>query len=147
MADARTHYRENAVRGASAVRHVVLLYEQVVEDLRRAAKAITQNNIEARTNAINHAIVIIGALQSRLNFEVGGKVARDLNRFYNTTRRSLIDAQFQASQEILKEQIDIFLNMREAWTEVERREQPVAPHAAPSAADLGEHKPRADWRV
>ena len=73
-------YREADVRGASAVRLVVLLYEQIVRDLNQAAQAVEQNDIELRTRCINHAILVVGYLQSPLDFGKGGKVAKDLDQ-------------------------------------------------------------------
>ena len=58
-------YREADVRGASAVRLVVLLYEQIVRDLTQAAQAIEQNDIELRTRCINHAILVSGICSRR----------------------------------------------------------------------------------
>jgi flagellar protein FliS len=151
MTDPRTLYRENAVRGASPVRLVVMLYEQIVEDLRRAIRAIEEKHIEARTNAINHAIVIIGHLQNNLNHEVGGEVARNLERFYNVSRQRLLEAQCRESNEILTEQISLFLSLRGAWTQVDQAETArSAPAAAPLHEDVGsalaDHKVHADWK-
>lgn len=150
MRDARTHYREAAVRGASPVQLVVMLYEQVVEDLRRAVEAIDAHRVDARSNAINHAIVIIGHLQNKLDHEAGGKVARNLERFYNLSRKKLLEAQFTASKEILSEQISLLLDLRDAWTVVDRAEAArSAPLAHPVAEGSSAHldqKPHADWK-
>ena len=45
MISPRTAYRETAGQGATAVRLVVMLYEQMIQDLRHAAEAIDGNNI------------------------------------------------------------------------------------------------------
>ncbi len=119
--DARTHYREAAVRGARPVCLVVLLYEQMIEDLRQAINALEQNNIELRTNKINHAILVIANLESSLNKTVG-QVATNLEHFYEQLRRNLVQAQFQASPAILSQQIDDLIALREAWIEVDRAE-------------------------
>jgi flagellar protein FliS len=134
-------YRETAIRGAGPVRLVVLLYEQMIEDLRQAVNAIKHNQIELRTNKINHAISVIGYLQSSLNKNAGGKVALNLEHFYQQLRANLAKAQFSVSQLILSQQITDLLVVREAWSEVERAETPAAPtkpvalqaDAAPSA--------------
>lgn len=68
MTNARTTYRENDVHGSSPVRLVVLLYDQIIQDLTKAAQAIEQNQVELRTKYINHAILVIGHLQSPLDF-------------------------------------------------------------------------------
>ena len=139
MTDPRNAYRESAARGASAVGHVVLLYGQIVADMRNAIQAIEACNIEERTNAINHAMVVVSHLQNSLNFEVGGAAATSLSRFYNMVRRKLLEAQFQTSKELLQEQIALLLDLREAWVEVDRTtavaaEQPVG-NAQSSAND------------
>src|SRR5271163_2714583 len=115
-------YREATVGGASPVQLVVRLYEQIVEDLRQAAIAIEQNDIGRRTKRIKHAILVIGHLQSPLDFVRGGKVAQDLNRFYDVLRQNLIQLQFYPSRRGLAQQITDLLLLREAWINVERAE-------------------------
>ena len=123
MTNPRSAYRETDVRGATAVRLVVLLYEQMIQDLRQAAQAIEQNDIELRTNHINHAILVIAYLQSGLDFATGGKVAQDLSDFYDLLRQNLVQVQFHPSQAGIGQQITDLLAVREAWTEVEQAEK------------------------
>jgi flagellar protein FliS len=128
-------YREATVQGASPVELVVRLYEQIVEDLRQAAKAFEQNDIEGRTKRINHAIVVIGHLQSPLDFVHGGNVARDLDHFYNVLRQNLIQVQFHPSKPGITQQITDVLAVREAWIKVDLAERsPVSAPAVPAAA-------------
>jgi flagellar protein FliS len=154
MTNPRTAYRENEVRGATAIRLVVLLYEQLVQDLSQALQAIEQNDIELRTKRINHAILVIGHLQSPLDFAHGGKAAQDLNHFYNVLRQNLVQVQFHPSQAGLSQQITDLLAVREAWTEVERAEKSLVATAVtptPSEAPSGAANPesdsvRVDWK-
>ena len=118
--DARIAYRQADARGATSLRLVVLLYEQIIQDLGQASLAIDQNNIELRTKRINHALDVICLLQATLNLERGGQVAQNLVRFYDTVRANLCEAQFQASKELLARQITDLLTVREAWEQVER---------------------------
>jgi flagellar protein FliS len=120
--DPRIAYRQADARGATSLRLVVLLYEQIIQDLRQASLAIDQNNIELRTKRINHALDVICLLQATLNLERGGQVAQNLVRFYDTVRANLCEAQFQASKEILARQVTDLLTVREAWEQVERLE-------------------------
>jgi flagellar protein FliS len=122
MTNPRTAYRETNVRGATAVRLVVLLYEQAIQDLRQAAQAMEENNIELRTNRINHALEVIGRLQVTLDMERGRQVARNLRDFYETLRANLWKAQLYISKETLLQQITDLLTLREAWVEVDRAE-------------------------
>lgn len=154
MTNPRTVYREDDVRGATAVRLVVLLYEQLVQDLRQALQAIEQNDIELRTKRINHAILVIGHLQSPLDFANGGKVAQDLDHFYNVLRQNLVQVQFHPSQAGLSQQITDLLAVREAWSEVERAEKSLAatsvtttPSTVPSGApSLEPDSARVSWK-
>jgi flagellar protein FliS len=150
MTNARTAYRENDVRGATPVRLVVLLYQQIIQDLTQAAEAIEQNNIMLRTKLINHAILVIGHLQSPLDFDRGGKVAKDLEHFYNVLRQNLVQVQFFPSKAGIQQLITDVLAVREAWIAVERAESPsvaAAVSAVPSgAADPDSEPVRLDWK-
>jgi flagellar protein FliS len=149
MTNARTAYRENDVRGASPVRLVVLLYDQMIHDLTQAAEAIEQNDIPLRTQCINHAILVIGHLQSPLDFANGGKVAKDLESFYNVLRQNLVQVQFHPSKLGIGRLITDVLAVREAWIEVERAEKSsvtTAAETAPAVATSPESEPaRVDW--
>jgi flagellar protein FliS len=118
--DARSSYREAAVRGASPVRLVICLYEQAIEDLRLAVIALEKGDIEARTRGINHALMVIAQLQGSLDMERGGEVARNLARFYGLLRIGLNEAQMKQSGRILEQQISQLVVVYEAWLEVER---------------------------
>jgi flagellar protein FliS len=118
--DARSSYRETAVRGASPVRLVICLYEQAIEDLRLAVIALERGDIEARTRGINHALMVIAQLQGSLDMERGGDVARNLSRFYGLVRAGLTEAQLKQSGRILEQQVSQLVLVHEAWLEVER---------------------------
>jgi flagellar protein FliS len=147
MTSARTAYRENDVRGASPVRLVVLLYDQMIHDLTQAADAIEQNDIPLRARSINHAILVIGHLQSPLDFANGGKVAHDLNNFYNVLRKNLVQVQFFPSKDGMNQLITDVLAVREAWIEVGRDEKPSVTSAAQMVPGSPESEPaRLDWK-
>jgi flagellar biosynthetic protein FliS len=142
MTNAPKAYREADVRGATAVRLVILLYEQMIRDLSQVAQAIEQNDIELRTKCINHAILVVGYLQSPLDFASGGKVAKDLDHFYNALRQNLVQVQFFPTKAGTNQLITDLLAVREAWIEVERAETqlitrvvvaPASSMAAPSS--------------
>src|SRR5258708_17071975 len=130
--DARSSYREAAVRGASPVRLVICLYEQAIEDLRCAVIAMEKGDIETRTRGINHALTVIAQLQGTLDMERGGDVARNLARFYSLVRAGLAEAQVTQSTRILEQQTSQLATVHEAWLEVER--VTAAPAPAPTAA-------------
>jgi len=113
-------YREAAGVGANPVRLVILLYEQAIEDLRRAIAAQARRDVEGRTREINHAILVIGHLQATLDAERGGKVSQNLALFYEQVRQGLVEAQCRQSTAEIEQQISHLMLVREAWREVER---------------------------
>jgi len=119
-------YREAAVAGASPLRLVILLYEQGLEDLRRALAAQNRGDIEGRTREINHAILVVGHLQATLDRERGGKVAEDLSRFYDQVRAQLMNAQCKQSAALIEQQISCLMQVRDAWCTVEKELTPAA---------------------
>jgi flagellin-specific chaperone FliS len=104
--------------------------------LTQAALAFEQNDIESRTKCINHAILVVAYLQSPLDFGNGGKVAKDLDQFYNALRQNLMQVQFFPSKNGMNQLITDALAVREAWIEVERAETTLTTRSVslPSAA-------------
>jgi flagellar secretion chaperone FliS len=121
MRDPARAYRESAVRGASPVGLIVILYDEIVRSLRRAERASEENKIEERTQAVNHALQVIGHLQATLNFEAGGEVAQSLSHFYNLARTKIIDANLTKNSRALQELVGEFLQVAAAWQELDRR--------------------------
>ncbi len=148
--NARNEYLENSVRGASPLGLVVKLYEQIVEDLRRAMAAIDANQIDKRTNAINHAILILEQLQGRLDHAAGGEVADNLDRFYNVIRDRLLQAHILQSKAQISEVMSAVLEVRNAWQQAERAY--TAPPNTPAnakevAAPVNLTAARLDWKI
>ena len=107
------------MRGASPVRLVITLYEQLIEDLRRAVIAQETGALERRTNEVNHAFQVIAHLQATLDLERGGEVARNLANFYTSLRVKLTEALARQSAPLIEEQIGQLVMVHEAWVEVE----------------------------
>ena len=120
MRDPIRLYRESAVRGASPVGLIVILYDEVLLCIRRAQRALEMNNIESRALELSHAIRIIGHLQSVLDFQAGGEVARNISRFYDIARAKALEANLQSSPVILQWLSTEFSEHLLAWKQVDR---------------------------
>jgi len=133
------------------VQLVICLYEQAIEDLRRAVIALEKGDIEARTRGINHALKVIGQLQGTLDMERGGEVARNLEQFYNLVRAGLVESQMKQSGRILEQQVSHLVLVYEAWLEVENATAAQTPQPARPAPDGSEPPSRetrfADWNA
>lgn len=155
--DIQQSYREATVQGANPVALVVRLYEQMIEDLRQVSKAIDNKDIRLRTQRIKHVILVIGHLQSSLDFDRGGKVARDLENFYDVLRQNLIYLQVNPTKRGVTQLITDLLAVREAWIEVERAENPSVAACAPIVSSSASNHPsdivsrdevsRMEWNV
>jgi flagellar secretion chaperone FliS len=160
--DARLYYREGTVAGSSPVALVARLYEQIVDDLRQAIQALDRGDIELRTGKINHALLVIGHLESQLNFAKGGQVAQHLKDFYDSVRANLLQAQMRQSKPLLAQQITDLLTVREAWVAVgaavdaavhvavdqeQKSATPAATNPLPAASPVSAAQaPRLDWK-
>lgn len=150
--DAKNSYRQGLVEGANPVRLVILLYEQLTEDLRRAMAAVEQQDTEARTHHLGHAHDVLGLLQGCLNMNVGQQVAENLGRFYGMLRDGLLRAQFHPDRRVLEKYIAQLLALREAWTEVERKSSAEAkavtqPGPQQTADNAENSRLQGDWRA
>lgn len=130
----RLSYRQSAAEGASALRLVVLLYDQAIADLQSAVSALGRGDIEGRTRMINHALSVVACLQATLNRDQGGQVAENLDRFYRKLRSSLLQAQVRQSEARIRRQIADLMKVREAWDLADR--QCAVPVSAPSAPQI-----------
>jgi len=120
-------YRQSTGFGATAVGQIIALYDTILRDLRQASSAIESGEIEQRVNSSNHALIVIGELQSVLDFERGGTSARILNSFYTVSRVMLTEASILSSREKFQELIAMFARLRAAWSAADRVVVPSEP--------------------
>jgi flagellar protein FliS len=119
MSDAARAYRESAVRGASPVGLIVILYEEIIHSMRKAERAVLSGNIEERTRSLNHALAVVGHLQGILNFEKGGQVARDLSSFYDLARTKILDANMKTDSAAIEWVVTQCSMIKQAWVLVD----------------------------
>lgn len=112
-------YRKSAIGGASTVGLMIVLFDTLVGDFRRAATALRKNDIETRCRELNHAALVIGQLENWLDLEKGGEQARTLSRFYALLRAKMLEASVNKSAKVLEAQIDTILHIRTAWQSFE----------------------------
>ena len=151
-------YRELAIKGASPVGLIVILYDMAIESLGQAIREMDSGNIEARTENLNHALSVIAELQRSLNMEVGGEVAKRLSDLYDVARGKILEANIKVSKEIIERLSGVLSSMRDAWKVVEEKNvsQPgmqnsqEAPRMVPTSsapAQQDETAPQLQWSV
>lgn len=124
-------YRRAAVENASPVGLIVILYDLLINDLRQAIEAIANQDIEARSEAIKHAFLVLQQLEGSLDRENGGEAAQNLSKFYTVMRARIFEAHIKINAEILNEQVTLLLDVRQTWEKVD----PAKATAGPSPAE------------
>lgn len=119
MSPTEMAYRKTALGGASGFGLLTALYDTLAGDLKRAADAERRNDIQARCQQVNHALLVIGYLEDWIDRGPGGELAQQLTVFYRSLRRKLIEAQAKRSAEILEEQMAQVLEIRAIWQGME----------------------------
>ena len=140
-------YREIGTQGAGKLELVVMLYDVLLDDLRRATEALRSHDIERRTAEIQHAMRILEQLQGSLDM-TQGEPARNLDRLYAIVRGKLLEAHWKSSEDILRAQVELLQPVRDAWQqarEIEARTR--EPEQSPALPPPGATEPPLEWRV
>jgi flagellar protein FliS len=114
-------YQEAAVRNASAIELVIMLYDILARDLHDAIAAMESGNIEGRSAKIKHGFLALQQLEGTLNMEEGGELATNMSRFYSMLRSQMLKAQVEQDGRILRELVELLFTVREAWAELNNR--------------------------
>lgn len=133
-------YRETGARGAAPLSVVVMLYDVLLDDLRRAIAALQARDIETRAKEIQHAMQVLEQLQGSLDMERGGDTARNLDDLYSLVRGKLIEAHWKSSEELLSKQIELMIPVRDAWKKICDDQGDGVPIAQPPAM-------QGEWRA
>jgi len=118
-------YREAEIRGASSVECTIMLYDVLITDVRKAIQCLAEGNIEGRTNALVHALLVLEQLQGTLQMESGGEAAKHLYRLYSLARAKILEGQLKCRARLLEEIVEAMLAVRVMWVEVKERCQPI----------------------
>ena len=112
-------YRKSAIEGASPIGLIIVLFDTLAGDLRRAATAIRKNDIEKRCRELNHGALVLGQLESWIDMNNGGESAQALSGFYAYLRSKMMEAAGNSSAKLLETQIDMILHVRSAWQKLD----------------------------
>jgi flagellar protein FliS len=148
IVDPRQMYQDSAVRGATPIELVVLLYDSAIEDMRRALAAMKNGDIEARSAGVGHALMVLQQLQGTLDFEHGGNAAKQFEQFYNLVRAKLLEAQMRNSSDLMQRQVRFMSEVRDCWMQAKRLLQPapsLQPAPALDSVPTEDGGPKSEW--
>jgi len=140
MSNTEMSYRKTAVEGASPIGLIIALFDTLVGNLRRAATALRDNDIETRCKELNHAALVLGRLESWLDLKEGGESAQTLSRFYAYLRAKMMEASMSKSAAVLDAQIEMVVHVRSAWQQLDLQATQVPEKQTGSPmAQIGAH--------
>ena len=96
-----SQYKQTSVKTATRGQLLIMLYEAAIQNVKKATIAIEKKDVPSKGVAIGKAHDIINELMNTLDFEIGGKIARDLERLYNFMTERLVKANLENSKEHL----------------------------------------------
>ncbi|MDH5434598.1 MAG: flagellar export chaperone FliS [Gammaproteobacteria bacterium] len=108
----------NAVSGvenADPHRLIQMLIDGAIEKMNRAKFFILNNDFEQRSRHINWSISIINGLRSSLDMENGGEISQQLESLYDFCVATLVEANFQNSEEKVNDALAVMLQIKEGW--------------------------------
>lgn len=113
-------YQEAAARDASVGDLVITLHDILTRDLHAAISAIEAGDLETVAAKLKHGYLALARLEGALNLEQKG--TEKIARFYAMSREQMLKAQAQRDPAILRQLVGFVNDMREAWVEVQGRE-------------------------
>jgi flagellar secretion chaperone FliS len=117
-------YEQTQVVTSSGVQLIVLLYDSAIQSMELAKREIQAKNVREKARHIGRAIAIVGELNSVLNLEQGGEIARSLRRVYDYILMELVEANARNNAQKLEAPLRCLGTLREAWREVANQQQP-----------------------
>lgn len=111
-------YRQTEVQSRTPLELVVMLYDGGLAFIHQARTAIERKDIPARRDATTRALAIVSQLQSTLNMEAGGDVARQLDELYSWVTGRILKATMDNSVEPLDEAARVLVMLRDSWVAI-----------------------------
>jgi len=108
-------YKQMSIKTANRGQLLVMLYEAAIQNVKKAAVAIEKKDIATKGTCIGKAHDIINELSNTLDFEIGGDIARELERLYNFMTEQLVKANLENSVESLRGVEKILNTLLDAW--------------------------------
>ena len=115
MSQAAQTYEENSISTQDKGKLVVMLYEGAIKYLQVARRELEDGDYASKGTYIGKAQDIISELNSSLDMEVGGDLARDLRSLYNFIYGHLSAANIERDVDKIDDCIRLLRQLHGAW--------------------------------
>lgn len=110
-----------ATQTVARTQQIVMLYDGVIRFLQQAREAIAAHRIEERYHMLTKASSVVNGLQSCLDFENGGHIAKVLYNFYAQIDSRIFSIHRSNSIATCDEVIAQLKQMRDVWQEIDKQ--------------------------
>ena len=110
-------YQETRVMGSSREQLVLLLYEHLLMNLRRAGLQIARADIEGKTHSLGRASDIVFELMSSLDRDEGGELASRLAALYGFFISEISQVGRTLDRDRLDRLTGIIASLHESWVQ------------------------------
>lgn len=104
------------ILSASPERLVVLLFDHLVVHMHRIKIAIDNNDVSMRTVSLGKARAILSELLSTLDFDKGGRIAKDLSSLYGFLLGEMAEIGIHRDSRKVERLLQITETLRSAFT-------------------------------
>jgi len=105
---------------ASNIELIGTLFDGLLESLIATQGYIKNNNMQEKSKSVARSKRIVLGLQGALDFEKGGRLAKNLNELYGYVNRRLLVVDTQNDLDVIDEIIELMDEIRDAWGGVKK---------------------------
>lgn len=108
-------YKQTSVKTANRGQILIMLYEAAIKHVKKASECIDRKDISGKGQSIIKVHDIVNELNNTLDFEVGGQIAKDLERLYMFMTDQLVKANLENKKEPLQQVQKLLETLLEGW--------------------------------
>ncbi len=108
-------YRQAAASGATQIGLLLIAYDALAADLLEAGEAVRRSDIPSRCKHSNHGLLLLGHLESWVQYAESKVLAPSLNQFYRFVRDRMLNLQGGGRPEDFEELAKLVAETRAAW--------------------------------
>jgi len=130
-------YQKTSLVTAGKLDLIIMCYDKVIQSLHQVKLNYKAKAFEAKANALQKGLNIINELQSSLDCERGGEIAKSLDALYAYLTRRLLEGDLKEDLSAFDEVIHIMNELKEAWESIaSSQDNHVDPRPAPEQGKL-----------
>jgi flagellar protein FliS len=137
-------YADESILNTSPLGLVVALYEGAIDASVTARKCLENNDIPARTKAVNKIVSILTELLMKLDDEKGGEISQNLRRLYIYIQGRVIEAHVRKSAKPLEEVERLLFTVLDGWKQAHAIQNSAANTAMLATSAFAANQPQAE---